>query len=277
LTKLPENILKTRLPLVRDFDAELANSKTLDAAMDVLLAFAVKLGFEVVSYIYAPQMTASDEAIRPPHVLRIKPEADQFDRIYACHKYYRHDPIYQASLQTTLPIYWSFKNKNLLNGVELLPSEELAEMKKKLVQFGYFHGITVPLHLPNQKLVSIGMMSRGSYRQFVKVARSCSDVVMVLAHHFHERVFQMLPDACVKEDCRRLSPREIECLYWVAQGLTSPRIADQLQIADVTVRFHLKNAAAKLSAVNRAHAVAKATQQGLIIPSARPRPDWQLS
>ncbi|NOX49569.1 MAG: LuxR family transcriptional regulator [Gammaproteobacteria bacterium] len=234
------------------------------------MAYATRLGFETVTYVFAPQPTVLGGPTRVPYVQRIKPNAVQFNRIYTLGKYYRFDPIYRASLQTSLPIYWRFENSNLVDGLEVSPSPELANIKQNLAQFGYFHGVTVPLHLPGQKLAMVGMISHCSYQQLAQSTQSYSDVIMVLAHHFHERVSRMLPKVVDIDNCERLSPRETECLYWAAQGLTSQNIGSHLAIADVTVRFHLKNAAVKLSAVNRVHAVAKATYQGLINPAIQP-------
>jgi DNA-binding CsgD family transcriptional regulator len=61
-----------------------------------------------------------------------------------------------------------------------------------------------------------------------------------------------------------LSLRERECLQWCAAGKTSAETGAILSISEVTVNWHLKNAARKLDAVNRTHAVAKAVNLGLV-------------
>ena len=63
-----------------------------------------------------------------------------------------------------------------------------------------------------------------------------------------------------------LSPREKECLLWVAQGLRSKQIADKLGLRPVTVELHLKNARTKLRAATRGQAIAIALLNGLISP-----------
>ena len=63
-----------------------------------------------------------------------------------------------------------------------------------------------------------------------------------------------------------LSPREKECLLWVAQGLRSKQIADKLGLRPVTVELHLKNARTKLRAATREQAIAIALLNGLISP-----------
>lgn len=61
-----------------------------------------------------------------------------------------------------------------------------------------------------------------------------------------------------------LSPRESEVLQLVAQGLTTPQIAERLVLAESTVKTHLRHIMKKLGAANRAEAVARAGAQGLL-------------
>ena len=62
----------------------------------------------------------------------------------------------------------------------------------------------------------------------------------------------------------RLSARELECLRLTAEGLTSEEISLKLGLSIHTANQYLGNAARKLNAVNRMHAVAKALRTGLI-------------
>ncbi len=65
-----------------------------------------------------------------------------------------------------------------------------------------------------------------------------------------------------------LSARERDIVRLVALGSTGPEIADELQIAHDTVRTHVRNAMAKTGARSRAHLVAKALGDGLVIDAA---------
>jgi PAS domain S-box-containing protein len=62
-----------------------------------------------------------------------------------------------------------------------------------------------------------------------------------------------------------LTGRELEIVRLVALGNTGPEIADELLIAHDTVRTHARNAMAKVGARSRAHLVAKALGEGLVI------------
>jgi DNA-binding NarL/FixJ family response regulator len=61
-----------------------------------------------------------------------------------------------------------------------------------------------------------------------------------------------------------LSDREIEVLRLVAAGHSNKQIADRLKIGEATAKFHVANILSKLSADDRAHAVAIALKRGII-------------
>jgi DNA-binding NarL/FixJ family response regulator len=62
-----------------------------------------------------------------------------------------------------------------------------------------------------------------------------------------------------------LTPREIEVVRMIADGLGNKEIASKLGISDHTVKFHISSIFAKLGAANRAEAVVLGIRQGLIM------------
>jgi DNA-binding NarL/FixJ family response regulator len=61
-----------------------------------------------------------------------------------------------------------------------------------------------------------------------------------------------------------LSSREMDVLACLAQGKTTMQIAGELFISENTVKTHVRHILEKLEASNRAEAVSKATQMGLL-------------
>jgi NarL family two-component system response regulator YdfI len=61
-----------------------------------------------------------------------------------------------------------------------------------------------------------------------------------------------------------LTPREVQVLELLAEGLPNKAIADRLSISDQTVKFHVSSISAKLGAANRTDAVRRAVRRGLI-------------
>ena len=61
-----------------------------------------------------------------------------------------------------------------------------------------------------------------------------------------------------------LTPRELEVVELLAEGLSNQAIASRLGISEHTVKFHVSSICGKLGAENRTDAVRRAVRQGLI-------------
>jgi LuxR family maltose regulon positive regulatory protein len=61
-----------------------------------------------------------------------------------------------------------------------------------------------------------------------------------------------------------LTPKEAHVLGLLSQGMSNKLIARAMEISEETVKWHLKNLFAKLSAGTRKHAVGRARLLGLI-------------
>ena len=61
-----------------------------------------------------------------------------------------------------------------------------------------------------------------------------------------------------------LTVREKEVLAWAMEGKTNWETSVILSLSEATVKFHVRNAMAKLNATSRAQAVAVALRRGLI-------------
>jgi DNA-binding NarL/FixJ family response regulator len=72
-----------------------------------------------------------------------------------------------------------------------------------------------------------------------------------------ERLAEYFPQAA-------LTPREVEVLTLVAEGLANKEIAARLGTADGTIKMHVQNILAKLDATDRTQAVTIALKRGII-------------
>jgi len=88
-----------------------------------------------------------------------------------------------------------------------------------------------------------------------RASKSMSDAIVIA------------PDANGIEDDEvdePLTPREVQVLELLAEGLPNKAIAVKLQISDQTVKFHVSSISGKLGAKNRTDAVRRAVRRGLI-------------
>jgi DNA-binding NarL/FixJ family response regulator len=93
-------------------------------------------------------------------------------------------------------------------------------------------------------------------------ASAISADAMLLAHDgssLQDR--SPLQDEWIDEE---LTPREIEVLELLAEGLPNKAIGVRLKISDQTVKFHVASIIGKLGASNRTDAVRLAVRRGLI-------------
>ena len=85
----------------------------------------------------------------------------------------------------------------------------------------------------------------------------------VLAPEITEQVFRLVRSGQLGTS-NLLTDREIEVLRSLARGLTTSQAGEKLYISENTVKTHIRHILEKLEVSNRAEAVAKATQLGLL-------------
>jgi DNA-binding NarL/FixJ family response regulator len=95
-----------------------------------------------------------------------------------------------------------------------------------------------------------------------------SGFIVIQRKHLHEIVSAELPlDKFIPGDGAhaQLTPRELEVLTAMADGLSNKAIARRLSISFHTAKFHVAAILEKLGADTRTEAVIKATQYGLVM------------
>src|SRR5262249_35735394 len=89
-----------------------------------------------------------------------------------------------------------------------------------------------------------------------------ADAILIGRHTAHPNEIVDASDSFVVEES--LTPREVQVLELLAEGLANKAIAQRLAISDQTVKFHVASISGKLGAVNRTDAVRRAVRRGLI-------------
>lgn len=169
----------------------------------------------------------------------------------------RHDPL----------VAWAQKHL-VAFGWEDVPDEVRGGGGRSLVaeaaRHGIGNGLTIPIHGPQSAFAVMSIMVGGK-RGGGRLARQ-RDALQMQAIRFHERAAPLFMElASAKGGTRlRLTPRERECLEWVALGKSTWEIASILGVESSAVTFHIENAKRKLNVANRTHAVVVAVVRGLI-------------
>ena len=96
-------------------------------------------------------------------------------------------------------------------------------------------------------------------REIVLVAEAEEADVVV-----SERVIATAAPATVPREGAALTPRELDVLRLVAQGLGNKEIAAELDLSAHTVKYHLASVLAKLGARSRTEAVSRGIRTGLL-------------
>ena len=102
-------------------------------------------------------------------------------------------------------------------------------------------------------------MSRRSRAALVRISRTELASAIVTSGNRPAALPRIQPDSTP------LTPRELEVLGMLAEGLANKNIAARLGLSEHTVKTHVASILGKLGAYSRAEAVAIGVRQGLIL------------
>lgn len=206
-----------------------------------------------VDYVTLHLFRSGEDAQNKAYVRTNYPDA--WITQYLLNDYVRIDPILQMAERVAGPFCWSTVTPA---GPQLEVMEQAA--KHGLGQTGF--SVRHVDAIGRRSVLSFNAHNaRGGdvWEPFLPDMRSG---LIQLAHDIHHMALaEIYADA---EPLPQLSPREIECLRWTAEGKTHTDIAIILGLSEHTVRGYLKDTRMKLDCVTLAQAVSKASALGLI-------------
>lgn len=203
-------------------------------------------------YDYSPAPFSSDpNSFALPEVIEARGGAEQMVEDWCARSLYRADPVQGVASRVTGPFAWSYHAKEPSVIRRYLSGAEVGEVAERLLGWSLSRGVTVPLHLPAQGFATVTVFLPDTGR-----AEAILADFALAAHRLQDCLAPVLP-----KPRNPLSPREAECLSLTAEGLSAKQIAHALSRSESMVVKHLQSAGTKLSARNRAHAVALATRQ----------------
>ena len=106
-------------------------------------------------------------------------------------------------------------------------------------------------------------------RRLAALVKADPKIVLVVAAEeadvvVSERVIATAAPATVPQEGAALTPRELDVLRLVAQGLGNKEIAADLDLSTHTVKYHLASVLAKLGVRSRTEAVSRGIRTGLL-------------
>jgi DNA-binding CsgD family transcriptional regulator len=173
---------------------------------------------------------------------------------YKAQAFFRVDPAIPHCAQAVSP---------MLTGVVPPPRRAMAAWRlwEDSLSGGFGGGIAIPLRLPGSQLGGFSLLTGMAGPEFLGWHKDHGRWATLAAHAIDQRIITLAAPPVSRP---RLSPRERECLTWLAIGLRHDRIAEKLGISRPTVELHLVNARRKLNARTREQALARAVALGLL-------------
>jgi LuxR family transcriptional activator of conjugal transfer of Ti plasmids len=158
---------------------------------------------------------------------------------YLNRHYERLDPVIAQAVQNPEPFRWG----SGLIARQLSSAQQ--ELFYEASEFGIRFGFTVPIHDGHGPIAALTFATDEKRPRFENCINSHARVLQLMAMYFHAHVRRkLLGDR--RTDKAILSPRELECLEWAAEGKSAWEIGRILGISRHTVSSYLDNAKEKL-------------------------------
>ena len=169
---------------------------------------------------------------------------------YLREHYERVDPGIVQALTATEPFEWGqeFTAKRL--------SKPQCALLDEAAQFRIRCGFTVPVLDSRGPVAAVTFATDERRPAFQRCIEQNRSVLQLMATYFHAHARRRLSINRVIDGIA-LSPRELECLEWAAQGKSAWEIGRLLDISRRTAAFHLDNAKMKCAVSTICQAVAK--------------------
>ena len=126
--------------------------------------------------------------------------------------------------------------------------------------YGWREVVAVPIHGPASLQ---GLVTMATRKARALAPAECA-ILETMGRTIWERCRSSEGFGTADRDEVKLSPREVECLQWVATGKSDGDIAAILGISSATVHYHIEHAKRRLAVHTRVEAVAVGVLNGII-------------
>lgn len=165
-------------------------------------------------------------------------------RRYIGQNHITHDPVVARMNETSAPFRWAELREHA--------RPRSLRVLDEAAQFGLRDGYAVPIHRSDGSVIGVSIAT-ASY----DLSQRDTLALQMASYYLHARLASLRAQRPVRPG-PSLTPRERECLKWVAAGKTDWEISQILNISEQTAHGYVQNALIKLGARTRAQAVAQA-------------------
>jgi LuxR family transcriptional regulator, quorum-sensing system regulator BjaR1 len=234
-----------------DVIEKMDSSKHIDDITQVISLAGKRFGFENFALSGLPKAGESVES----YVLACGWPDGWSDRYFE-KNYVHSDPVVQHVRRAENPFFWK--------DAQLQDDDRTAlTVRNEAKEFGLVEGFAIPMRTSDgaEGIATFGainfQLNKNEQAALCRVAIYAFQTIQALARN--GGISQPFEKAA-----RQLSLRELDCLKWTAAGKTSYEISIITGLSQRTVEHYLANAAQKLSANNKAQAVAIAIRKRII-------------
>jgi len=224
---------------VFDLIAELESVGSIDETWSAFMAFACTFGF---THGGLADMPGPHERIEDTTLCLSWPE--EWRQRYFENNYIAEDPANLYLKRSHTPFTWE----------EMLATQSYTKQQRRIVseasEFGLFSGFIVPL--PGVGMGPALVTVAGGQ---VELSVRNRAALHLAAIYTHARVRVLSKRNARLVAAPQLSPRERECLQWVAVGKSDWEISEILSISEKTVNTHLERVKKKCGVRTRTQAV----------------------
>jgi DNA-binding CsgD family transcriptional regulator len=241
-----------------DFITRLEGMQSVERAWAEVMPFFQGHGIEQIAYSFTNPGTLPRDDSSDYTFIHTLPEW-WMDR-YWVEGLIHHDPCIDAAILSTRPV--SIGIDYAKTWPQKLTADNLSFLDDA-VDIGMRTGIAMSLRPSRSNgfggMALITLMRRHEFEKLI----SASELQLYVASYYSDAHIQRL---IAKKDCKfeALTPREQDCLRWLALGHRRERIAGKMKVTEVTVDFHMANIRRKLNARTREQAIAIAIKHRLI-------------
>lgn len=223
------------------------SSDDLRAEMD---KFARQSGFE--HFVYA--LTISAPSLKVQHHI-INGFPTKWHERYVAREYFKIDPVVHFAQSSSLPAIWSDQKFHDCKSREFWDEARALGLETGMSFAVHGQpGLTGILSLSRDQALDLPASEMAAL-----IGRAQMFAVMV-----HDAVVRIDLPKLLPEQSLAMTPRELECLKWSADGKTAWEIGQILSITERTVVFHMNNVVQKLGASNKIQAIVRAVSLKLV-------------